>query len=88
MENCVFCAIADKKIRPWLVMESVTCMAFLDNNPVAPYHTLVIPKEHYCNMLDAPAAVLQDVTELTHQVCQLYTQKLGIDSYQIFNNSS
>lgn len=87
MENCVFCALADKRIRPWLVMESESCLAFLDNNPVALYHTLVIPKSHYKNMLDVPESVLKDVTELTHKVCQLYTQKLGIDSYQIFNNS-
>lgn len=68
-------------------MESDTCLAFLDNNPVAYYHTLVIPKAHYTNILDVPESVLKDVTELIHKVCQLYSQKLGLDSYQIFNNS-
>lgn len=87
MEHCVFCALASKRLKPWLVMESESCMAFLDSNPVALYHTLVVPKTHYRNMLDVPVEVLQDVTELIHQVCQLYTQKIGIDSYQIFNNS-
>ncbi len=87
MENCIFCALAEKRLKPWLVLESDNCLAFLDSNPVAPYHTLVIPKAHFDNMLDVPVPVLQDVTELIHQVCQLYTQKLGIDSYQIFNNS-
>lgn len=87
MENCVFCALADKRIKPWLVMESDSCMAFLDANPAGPYHTLVIPKAHYKNMLDVPAPILQDVTAMMHQVCQLYAQKLCIDSFQIFNNT-
>ena len=43
MRVCAFCGVAEKKIPSWVVMESQSCMAFLDNNPVAPYHTLVIP---------------------------------------------
>ncbi|MDD3948485.1 MAG: HIT domain-containing protein [Anaerolineaceae bacterium] len=87
MENCIFCAIAEKKISANLVLENETCLAFLDNNPVSPYHTLVIPKVHYENMFDIPKAVLMEVTETIHQVCLLYAEKLGIDSIQIFNNS-
>ncbi|MEL7637151.1 MAG: HIT family protein [Anaerolineaceae bacterium] len=87
MENCVFCALVDKRIKPWDVLESESCLAFLDNRPIAPYHTLVIPKAHYENMLDVPAPVLQDITGMIHQICQLYGEKLGIDSFQIFNNT-
>lgn len=87
MKVCVFCAVAEKKIPSWIVMENQTTMAFLDNNPVTPYHTLVIPKAHYENILDVPRSVLQDVTEMTRQVTLLYQQKLGIDSFQIFNNA-
>lgn len=87
MENCIFCAMVDKKVHPSVVAENETCLAFLDNQPVAPYHTLVIPKSHHANMLDIPVDVLQDVTDMMHQVCHLYAQKLGIDSFQIFNNT-
>lgn len=87
MDNCIFCALAEKRLQPWLVMENETCLAFLDANPIAPYHTLVIPKQHYVGMLDVPADILADVTALMHQVCQLYKEKLGIDSFQIFNNT-
>jgi histidine triad (HIT) family protein len=87
MDNCVFCAIAEKRIQPWLVMENETCLAFLDANPIAPYHTLVIPKQHCVGMLDVSADILTDVTAMMHQVCRLYQEKLGIDSFQIFNNT-
>lgn len=87
MENCVFCALAEKRLKPWLVMENETCLAFLDANPIAPYHTLVIPKQHYVGILDVPANTLADVTALMHRVCRLYEEKIGIDSFQIFNNT-
>ena len=87
MDNCIFCALAEKRLQPWLVMENETCLAFLDANPISPYHTLVIPKQHYVGMLDVPAGTLGDVTDLIRQVCRLYEEKLGIDSFQIFNNT-
>ena len=59
----------------------------LDANPIAPYHTLVIPKQHNVGMLDIPADTLADVTAMMHKVCRLYQEKLGIDSFQIFNNT-
>ncbi len=87
MEDCVFCAMADKSLKTWTVLENENSMAFLDAMPIARYHTLVIPKIHYRNMIDVPLPVVQDVTALMHQVCQLYSEKLGIDSFQFFNNS-
>ena len=87
MDNCIFCALADGRLQPWLVMENESCLAFLDSNPIAPYHTLVIPKQHYVGILDVPPNTLADVTAMMHQVCQLYSEKLGIDSFQIFNNT-
>lgn len=87
MENCVFCAISQKKIKSWVVAENENAIAILDARPVGPYHTLVIPKQHSVNMFDVSQASLQDVTALMHDVLHLYAQKLGIDSVQIFNNS-
>ncbi len=87
MENCIFCAIAEKKVKAWVVAENDKAIAFLDARPVGPYHTLVIPKQHAVSMFDVSREVLHDVTELMHQVTQLYAQKLNFDSVQIFNNS-
>lgn len=30
MDNCVFCALAEKRLEPWTVLESENCLAFLD----------------------------------------------------------
>lgn len=87
MQNCVFCAIVNKQIPAWIVKESQHCLAFLDTHPVAEYHTLVIPKEHYENIFDIPQEVLNEIMNLTREVCRLYAEKVGIDSVQLFNNS-
>lgn len=47
MPNCVFCRIVRGEIPSQKVYEDEHTVAFLDIQPKAPGHTLVIPKEHY-----------------------------------------
>ena len=44
--DCIFCAIIKGDIPSNKVYEDDTCYAFLDINPQAPVHCLVVPKEH------------------------------------------
>lgn len=50
--NCIFCAIAAKRAPAAVVYENDGALAFLDINPVAEGHTLVIPKKHSRNIFD------------------------------------
>lgn len=52
--DCVFCKIVHGKIPSEKVYEDEHFVAFLDINPRAPGHTLVIPKEHYRWVWDVP----------------------------------
>jgi histidine triad (HIT) family protein len=54
MENCIFCKIANKKIPAQIVYEDDNFMAFLDINPLAPGHCMVIPRKHYRWVWDVP----------------------------------
>lgn len=51
MGNCVFCGIVKKEISSYIIYKDEVVTAFLDINPVALGHTLVIPNEHF-NRLD------------------------------------
>ncbi|MDO8602163.1 MAG: HIT family protein [bacterium] len=51
--NCLFCDIAAKKILSEIIFEDDATLAFLDIAPRAPGHTLIIPKNHVENVLDA-----------------------------------
>ena len=44
--DCLFCAIIKGEIPSKKVYEDDYCFAFLDINPQAPIHCLVVPKEH------------------------------------------
>ena len=57
-EDCIFCSIVDGDIPARTVYEDEAVLAFLDANPLAPGHTLVIPKAHHerLNDLDAELA--------------------------------
>ncbi len=44
--NCLFCKIIAGEIPSSKVYEDESCYAFLDINPQAPVHCLVVPKAH------------------------------------------
>ena len=72
MDDCIFCQIVAGDIPSRTVYEDDEVLAFLDANPLAPGHTLVIPKAHHERLNDLPAdagsAVFAAVHELTPAV--------------------
>lgn len=68
-------------------MENEHAYAFFDINPIAEYHTLVIPKAHFENIFDVSDEALRETLSLARKICKLYEEKLGIKNAQIFNNN-
>jgi histidine triad (HIT) family protein len=54
MENDIFCKIVRGQIPAYKIWEDENFLAFLDINPQAKGHTLVIPKEHFRWIWDVP----------------------------------
>jgi len=52
MSNCIFCKIISGEIPGKKIYEDDEMLGFLDINPVAPVHFLVIPKKHINNMME------------------------------------
>ena len=46
MKECIFCKIARKEIKSEIVYEDKDIVAFMDINPYAKGHVLVVPKKH------------------------------------------
>ncbi|HEY4501630.1 MAG TPA: HIT domain-containing protein [Candidatus Paceibacterota bacterium] len=72
MENCIFCKIARDEVPAQKTFEDSEFVAFLDINPKAPGHTLVIPKAHYAWFLDLP----DDLSDRFFRVARSVSQKL------------
>ncbi|OUP07079.1 histidine triad nucleotide-binding protein [Collinsella sp. An2] len=70
--DCIFCKIANHEIPSTIVYEDDKVVAFDDLNPQAPVHTLVIPKEHYENIIDGvPGDVLEAMTHAIGEVAKI-----------------
>lgn len=67
-DNCIFCQIVDGEIPSHTVYEDETVFAFLDANPLAPGHTLVIPKNHYERLNDVPEDAAADLYAAVHEL--------------------
>jgi histidine triad (HIT) family protein len=87
MENCIFCRIAKSEIPSLKLYEDKFLFAFLDINPVTEGHILIIPKEHYENIFDAPEEILEKITKLSKKLAKTLKEKLNAKGVNILNAS-
>ncbi|QCC51320.1 HIT family protein [Halapricum salinum] len=86
-EDCIFCAIVDGEIPGRIVYEDDGVLAFLDANPLAEGHTLVIPKEHYERLDDVPSDVASDLYAAIHEIVPAAEDAVGAPASTVaFNN--
>ena len=58
-------------------------LAFLDIRPVNPGHTLVIPKEHFRNVLDVPDSVFAKVAVAAQKVARAVKSGMQADGVNV-----
>jgi histidine triad (HIT) family protein len=68
MSDCIFCSIVGGEIPSFTVHEDEHVMAFLDANPLARGHTLVIPTAHHERVNDLPADLAADLFTAVHDL--------------------
>ena len=68
MNDCVFCKIIKKEIPASVVYEDEKTLAFLDINPYAKGHLLVIPKKHSKWLWDMPENEYLFLKEKVHYI--------------------
>lgn len=86
-EDCTFCKIARGEIPAKKVFENDDVICFLDINPVAPGHSLIITKEHFENIFDIDKTVLNKMMENSKKAAHLLKDKLKCDGVNILNAS-
>lgn len=86
MTDCLFCKIANREIPAFKVYEDADTLAFLDINPAAPGHTLVIPKKHAKDIFDIDEQSLKAVAAATKHVAAKIRSALGTDVTVMQNN--
>ncbi|MBX4196396.1 HIT family protein [Candidatus Pacearchaeota archaeon] len=87
MKDCIFCTIAQRKIKAEFVNESNQFIAIRDAHPKAEGHTLIIPKKHFVTLLDMPHKLGEELLSFTKEVVSsLLDAKLG-DGFNIIMNN-
>ena len=84
--DCLFCSIIKGDIPSSKVYEDDACYAFLDINPQAPTHCLVVPKVHISSV-DAITADNQDVVAAIFSAIPKIASALGLtNGYRVVSN--
>jgi len=87
MENCIFCKIARGQAPAYKVYEDEHTFAFLDIHPATEFHTLVIPKAHYVNVLDITPEAFSQVMTTVKKIVDLYRETLSLENLQLIHSA-
>lgn len=86
MNDCLFCKIAAGEIPSTKIYEDDTVYAFADIDPQAPFHAIIIPKEHIKSAADITAensGLIAKVFEATAKIAKQENLEKG---FRVVNN--
>jgi histidine triad (HIT) family protein len=83
---CVFCDIRDHKIPSKVVYEDEDVLAILDISQVTYGHTIVMPKKHVRNILEADDETVGKCMKVAKMLAERITRNCGASGCNILNN--
>lgn len=81
--TCIFCAIAAGDAPARIIRADEHAVAFLDINPLTTGHTLVIPRRHVADLLDADGA-WAEIGPMVEATSALLVDRLAADGLNAF----
>ncbi|KAI5361307.1 Putative histidine triad (HIT) protein [Septoria linicola] len=85
--NCIFCKIIKGDIPSMKLFESEKTLAFLDINPLAYGHALIIPKHHGEKLTDVPDDSLTELLPVAKKIASALKTSQGLENYNILQNN-
>ncbi len=83
--NCIFCKIVAKEIPAEIIYENESLIIIQDIKPSAPFHHLVIPKEHIQSIMDLQEKDRNIIANIFF-AARDDTKKAGLKGYKtVFN---
>ena len=88
VQDCLFCKIARREIPSEIAYEDDEVIAFKDNQPLAPVHLLIIPKNHLLSVNEVTSEYEPIIGHL-FGVIQRLAQELGVaeSGYRVVTNT-
>ncbi len=85
--HCVFCDLIRGAAEVSICYEDSTALAFMDIQPVNPYHVLVVSREHYASLEDLPRDVARHLFEVTATLSAVVQKVSDTSAMNIVVNS-
>lgn len=86
MPDCIFCEIIKGSIPSKTFFEDDEVIAFLDINPTAKGHSLIVPKNHFNLIYDPSEDKIGKVFKSVSKVSKLIRDKLECDGFNLLVN--
>jgi histidine triad (HIT) family protein len=85
--DCIFCRIVAGDIPSHKVYEDDATLAFLDINPAARGHTLVIPKAHAADVFSMPADAMAATAQTIQTVARILQHGVQPEGINVLQNN-
>ncbi len=83
--DCVFCRIVEGKIPARIISETGKSIAFMDAFPLAPGHSIIIPKRHHEKIQDIPEDENADLFETVRRAMSRIDELTGATLMAVHN---
>ena len=88
MNDCIFCKIIKGELPSKTVYEDDTIKVIMNINPITDGHLLILPKEHYENILDIQEEIIaHSIKILREKLYPLLKEKLNCEGFTICENN-
>ena len=85
--NCIFCKIANGDIPSNTIYEDDDFRVVLDTGPATKGHALILPKEHYANLLELPEDTSGKAMKLARRIAAIQVERRGADGLNVVQNN-
>ena len=85
--ECTFCEVVKADAGALKAYENEQILAFWPKVPVVNGHTLVITKEHYCDIFEIPTDLLQETIAVCEIIANRLRNELGVTAVNLIHAS-
>ena len=87
MNDCIFCKIANGEIPSKTIYEDDIVRVFLDINPMATGHTLIVPKKHFTDLDDIDLETITHIMKIAKDIKKKLEEKIGAKGIKLVQNN-
>ncbi len=85
--NCIFCKLANGEIPSYTLYEDNLFRVIMDLSPASKGHCLLLPKEHFDNLLKLENPYLEKALLVVKNISQILMDELNLDGINILQNN-